>query len=76
MSALQAQLLQSVEGLSEVHIQAILEMITSFRKSIEFEKEHNAQAESSEKRKLGILKGRTLIAEGYDFGEAMACWPD
>lgn len=71
MSAWETQLLQSVDGMSEVYRQPLLEIIRIFRSTTELESNTAAQKESHKggKRKLGIAKGKTLIADGYDFDE-------
>ena len=67
MSTLQKQIVQSIEGLSDDSLEFILDMIQRFVKPAE-----NQLTETSaqrKKRKLGILKGKKLIADGYDLDE-------
>ena len=67
MSTLQNQVVQSIEGLSDDSLEFILDMIQRFVKPAENQLlETTAQRK---KRKLGILKGKTLIADGYDLDE-------
>lgn len=64
MSTLQNQVVQSIEGLSDDSLEFILDMIQRFVKPAESQSiEATAQRK---KRKLGILKGKRLIADGYD----------
>jgi len=71
MSAWEVQLLESVDGMSEVYRQPLLEIIRIFRETTELkgESDNQTKACSAKKRKLGIAKGKTLIADGYDFDE-------
>ena len=67
MSTLQKQIVQSIEGLSDDSLEFILDMIQRFVKPAE-----NQLTETDtqrRKRKLGILKGKKLIADGYDLDE-------
>lgn len=67
MSTLQNQVVQSIEGLSDDSLEFILDMIQRFVKPAENQlMETTAQRK---KRKLGILKGKKLIADGYDLDE-------
>ena len=67
MSTLQNQVVQSIEGLSDEILEFILDMIQRFVKTAENQlMETTAQRK---KRKLGILKGKKLIADGYDLDE-------
>lgn len=67
MSTLQNQVVQSIEGLSDDSLEFILDMIQRFVKPAENQLiEATAQRR---KRKLGILKGKKLIADGYDLDE-------
>ncbi len=67
MSTLQNQVVQSIEGLSDDSLEFILDMIQRFVKPAENQLiETTAQRK---KRKLGILKGKKLIADGYDLDE-------
>ena len=67
MSALQKQVVQSLDGLSDDSLEFILDMIQRFVKPAENQlMETEAQKKG---RKLGILKGKTLIADGYDLDE-------
>lgn len=67
MSALQNKVVQSLDGLSDDSLEFILEMIQRFVKPAENRFVEDAHQEAG--RKLGILEGRTLIAEGYDLDE-------
>lgn len=64
MSTLQNQVIQSIEGLSDDSLQFILDMIQRFVKPAESQSMKSTS--QWEKRKLGILKGKKLIADGYD----------
>ena len=67
MSALQKLVVQSLDGLSDDSLEFILDMIQRFVKPAENQlMETEAQKKG---RKLGILKGKTLIADGYDLDE-------
>ena len=64
MPSLQKQVIQSLDGLSDDSLEFILDMIQRFVKPAE---NQLMEAEAQKKgRKLGILKGKTLIADGYD----------
>ena len=64
MPSLQKQVIQSLDGLSDDSLKFILDMIQRFVKPAE---NQLMEAEAQKKgRKLGILKGKTLIADGYD----------
>ena len=67
MSSLQNQIVQSIEGLSDDSLEFILDMIERFVKPAESQL-MDAPGQSP-KRKLGILKGKKLIADGYDLDE-------
>ena len=67
MSALQKQVIQSLDGLSEDSLAFILDMIQRFVKPAE--SQLMGTATRGQGRKLGILKGETLIADGYDLDE-------
>ncbi|MBD5460889.1 MAG: hypothetical protein HDR26_08135 [Lachnospiraceae bacterium] len=67
MSTLQNQVVQSIEGLSDESLEFILDMIQRFVKPAE-NQSMEAKAKRN-KRKLGILKGKKLIADGYDLDE-------
>lgn len=67
MSSLQNQIVQSIEGLSDDSLEFILDMIERFVKPAESQL-MDAPVQSP-KRKLGILKGKKLIADGYDLDE-------
>ena len=67
MSTLQNQIVKSIEGLSDDSLEFILDMIQRFVKPAENQlMETTAQ---KKKRKLGILKGKKLIADGYDLDD-------
>ena len=67
MPSLQKQVIQSLDGLSDDSLKFILDMIQRFVKPAE---NQLMEAEAQKKgRKLGILKGKTLIADGYDLDE-------
>ncbi len=67
MSTLQKQIVQSIEGLSDDSLKFILDMIQRFVKPAENQLTETAAQRN--KRKLGILKGKKLIADGYDLDE-------
>lgn len=67
MSTLQNQVVRSIEGLSDDSLEFILDMIQRFVKPAENQLMENAV--QRKKRKLGILKGKKLIADGYDLDE-------
>ncbi len=64
MSALQNQVVQSLDGLSDDTLEFILDMIQRFVKPAENQSAGTVIPKKG--RKLGILKGQTLIADGYD----------
>lgn len=67
MSALQNQVVQSLDGLSDDSLEFLLDMIQRFVKPAE--KQSAGTIMQKKGRKLGILKGQTLIADGYDLDE-------
>ena len=67
MSTLQNQVVQSIEGLSDDSLELILDMIQRFVKPAE--NQLMETTEQRKERKLGILKGKKLIADGYDLDE-------
>lgn len=67
MSTLQKQIVQSIEGLSDDSLKFILDMIQRFVKPAENQLTETAPL--GKKRKLGVLKGKKLIADGYDLDE-------
>lgn len=67
MSALQNQVVQSLEGLSDDSLEFILDMIQRFVKPADNQIIQTVTRKKG--RKLGILKGQTLIADGYDLDE-------
>lgn len=67
MSALQNQVVQSLDGLSDDSLEFILDMIQRFVKPAENQSAGTVIPKKG--RKLGILKGQTLIADGYDLDE-------
>lgn len=64
MSALQNQVVQSLEGLSDESLEFILDMIQRFVKPAENQLMETGTQKKG--RKLGILKEEFLIADGYD----------
>lgn len=64
MSALQNQVVQSLDGLSDDSLEFILNMIQRFVKPAEGR--FTETVTHGKGRKSGILKGETLIADGYD----------
>ncbi|MDE7476644.1 MAG: hypothetical protein K2M91_01615 [Lachnospiraceae bacterium] len=67
MSVLQNQVIQSLDGLSDDSLEFILDMIQRFVRPAENQLMETAT--QGKGRKLGILKGQTLIADGYDLDE-------
>ena len=67
MSALQNQEVQSLDGLSDDSLEFIPDMIQRFVKPAEGQ--FTETVTQGKGRKLGILKGETLIADGYDLDE-------
>ncbi len=67
MSTLQKQIVQSIEGLSDDSLKFILDMIQRFVKPAE--NQLTETVTQRKKRKLGVLKGKKLIADGYDLDE-------
>lgn len=67
MSALQNQVVQSLDGLSDDSLEFILDMIQRFVKPAEKQSAETIMQKKG--RKLGILKGQTLIVDGYDLDE-------
>lgn len=66
MSALQSQVIQSLNGLSDDNLQFILDMIQKFMKPANVEKATNNKANI---RKIGIFEHEDLYDEDYDFDE-------
>lgn len=71
MSTMQLQLLQSVEGLNDVQMQYLLEIIESFKRALDLENSPDVKydVEKCGKRKLGSMKGEKFIADGHDIDE-------
>lgn len=67
LSALQNQVVQSLDGLSDDSLEFILDMIQRFVKPAE--NQLTGTIIQKKGRKLGVLKGQTLIADGYDLDE-------
>lgn len=67
LSVLQNQVVQSLDGLSDDSLKFILDMIQCFVKPAENQLMETATQKKG--RKLGILKGQTLIVDGYDLDE-------
>ena len=64
MSALQEQVVQKINGLSEDNLQFLLEMINRFMQPETDKKKDIAAAE-----RIGIAKGQNLYDDDYDFDE-------
>lgn len=63
MSALQEQLVQKINGLSEENLRFLLEMIERF-----MQPETTKKNRSGSKR-IGIVRGQDLYDDDYDFDE-------
>lgn len=66
MSALQSQVIQSLNGLSDDNLQFILDMIQKFMKPANTENTVNSKASV---RKIGIFEHEDLYDKDYDFDE-------
>lgn len=66
MSALQSQVIQSLNGLSDDNLQFILDMIQKFMKPANAEKTVSNKASI---RKIGIFEHEDLYDKDYDFDE-------
>ena len=64
MSALQAQVVSSLEGLTDEDLMFLLDMINRFMKPVNSEK-----TVGKVERKLGLYKDRKFIADGHDLDE-------
>lgn len=64
MSALQEQIVQKINGLSEENLQFLLEMIERFMQPEVAEK-----TEEVVSARIGIAKGQALYDDEYDFDE-------
>lgn len=64
MTALQEQVVQRINGLSEDNLQFLLELIDRFMPSEAAEKK-----ETRSLKRIGIVKGRDLYEDNYDFDE-------
>jgi len=64
MSALQEQLVQKINGLSEDNLQFLLEMIERFMQPEPGEKKNTTVA-----KRIGIARGKNLYDDDYDFDE-------
>ncbi|MBS5284955.1 MAG: hypothetical protein KHY46_14025 [Clostridiales bacterium] len=66
MSALQSQIIQSLNGLSDDNLQFILDMIQKFMKPVNTE---NTVDSKTNIRKIGIFEHEDLYDKDYDFDE-------
>lgn len=64
MSALQEQIVQKINGLSEENLQFLLEMIERF-----MQPEITEKKEEIISSRIGIAKGQDLYDDEYDFDE-------
>lgn len=64
MSALQEQIMQKINGLSEENLQFLLEMIERF-----MQPEITEKKEEIISSRIGIAKGQDLYDDEYDFDE-------
>ncbi len=69
MSALEKQILQSLNGLSEDSLQFILDMIQRFVMPADTKAVSSSAPVQSGIRKLGSMKGQKFVADGHEIDE-------
>ena len=69
MSALQSQVIQSLNGLSDDNLQFILDMIQRFMKPSKAETSPSNTANTVSIRKIGIFEHEDLYDKDYDIDE-------
>lgn len=71
MSALQRQVIQSLNGLSDENLKFLLDMIQRFMKPVQVEDDLSDGAVLSKRgvRRIGSLEGMDLMDSDYDFDE-------
>jgi hypothetical protein len=71
MSTLQAEFMETIEGLSDDTMKILLEVVKQVVLPLEH-KENNGNSidYKSKPRRMGSLKGQKLISEGYDIDES------
>ena len=70
MSTLQAQVIQSLNGLSDDNLSFLLDMIQRFMKPGQASGHNSIQAASGTRmRRIGSLEGQNLIDADYDIDE-------
>ncbi|MCM1049692.1 MAG: hypothetical protein NC433_14845 [Clostridiales bacterium] len=71
MSALQSQVIQSLDGLSEDNLQFLLDMIQRFMRNDKMKEKSTNKSVivNSSIRRIGSLEGQNLIDADYDIDE-------
>ncbi len=69
MSALEKQILQSLNGLSDDSLQFILDMIQRFVMPAEAKSIRQGTSAQPGVRRLGSMKGQKFIADGHEIDE-------
>ena len=64
MSALQEQVVQKIDGLSEDHLRILLEVIDRF-----MQPKAGGKKDAAVVKRIGIARGQNLYDDDYDFDE-------
>ncbi len=73
MSTLQMEFMETIEGLSDDTMRILLEVIKQVVIPLEHKENTGSSSEYQNKpRRIGSLKGKRLISEGYDIDESNA----
>lgn len=71
MSTLQMEFMETIEGLSDDTMRMLLEVVRQVILPLDHKENIGAASEQQRKlRKIGSLKGKKLISEGYDIDES------
>jgi hypothetical protein len=71
MSTLQAEFMETIEGLSDDTMKILLEVVKQVVLPLEHKENNgNSAGYKSKPRRMGSLKGQRLISEGYDIDES------
>lgn len=69
MSALQSQVLQSIDGMSDDNLEFLLEVIRRITPSGTIPDGQEQRLEGDNRRVLGVAKGHRFFADGYDLDD-------
>jgi hypothetical protein len=71
MSTLQAEFMETIEGLSDDTMRILLEVVKQVVLPLEHKENDGISTDCKSKpRRMGSLKGQRLISEGYDIDES------